>query len=170
MVLPSPIRHQDRLLTLNVKREPGISFPDGAPGITVWPLYIDTENSVWVLYAAYAPGIRLPMHYHTGAVHFFTVKGSWHYAEYPDDLQTAGSYLYEPTGSVHSLCIPESNTEDTEGFMVMNGVNVSFDDDGNYLGVEGAGSMEMMIEEWARRNGGKLPRYIKPTGIVDFTG
>ena len=45
--------------------------------------------------------------------------GSWHYTEYPDDLQVAGSYLFEPGGSIHQFQVPEDNTEVTDTFMVV---------------------------------------------------
>ena len=43
----------------------------------------------------------------------WTIQGRWCYREYPDQPQTAGSYLYEPAGSVHTFYTPEDNTEDT---------------------------------------------------------
>lgn len=161
MPLPDAITHQARLQTLNIHNEPGIDFPEY--GIKLWPLFIDTANGVWVMYARYQPGVRLPKHYHTGTVHFFTTKGVWQYLEYPDDVQTPGSYLYEPAGSVHSFGVPEGAGEPTEGFMVINGVNVTFDADDNYLAIEGASSLEQMIVAAAKAQGVPLPRYIRPT-------
>jgi 2,4'-dihydroxyacetophenone dioxygenase len=60
------------------------------PGLDVYPLFLDTQNGVWVLRVIFAPGVTLPKHFHTGTVHFFTMSGSWHYLEHPDDPQTAG--------------------------------------------------------------------------------
>jgi hypothetical protein len=168
MPLPSPINHQDRLLTLNINKEPGIDFGDYFPGMKLWPLFLDPENGVWVLYARYGAGTRMPRHFHTGQVHFFTTKGSWNYAEYPQDVQTAGSYLYEPPGSVHSLSIPE-DSDGTEGFMVVSGVNINFDDEGNYIDTSHAGSMEEIILQVARAQGIAMPRYIRPGGKAQVT-
>jgi len=168
MPLPEAINHQDRLLTLNIHREPGIDFGHFYPGMKLWPLYIDAEAGTWVLYARYGGGTRLPVHFHTGQVHFFTTKGRWNYAEYPDDPQTEGSYLYEPPGSVHSLSIPD-DVDVMEGFMVVSGVNINFDEDGNYLGTDHAGSMEAMILDTAKAQGIDLPRYIRPAGKTGFT-
>ena len=50
--------------------------------------------------AVCAPGCALPLHYHTGPAQVYTLSGRWCYREYPDQPQTAGSYLYEPVGSV----------------------------------------------------------------------
>ena len=168
MPLPSPINHQDRLFTLNIHEEPGIDFGEYCPGMMLWPLYLDAENGVWVLYAKYGAGTRMPQHFHTGPVHFFTTRGRWNYAEYPDQPQTEGSYLYEPPGSVHSLSIPEDR-EGTEGFMVVSGVNINFDEAGNYIDTSHAGSMEEMILQVAKAQGIAMPRYIRPSGKAAFT-
>jgi hypothetical protein len=168
MPLPSSVNHQNRLLTLNIHEEPGIDFSAYCPGMKLWPLFLDPENGVWVLYARYGAGTRMPQHFHTGPVHFFTTKGRWNYAEHPADPQTAGSYLYEPPGSVHSLSIPD-DSEGTEGFMVVSGVNINFDDEGNYIDTSHAGSMEDMILQVAKAQGIAMPRYIRPGGKAGFT-
>jgi 2,4'-dihydroxyacetophenone dioxygenase len=168
MPLPAAVNHQDRLLTLNIHEEPAIDFDHLVPGLKLWPLFIDPENGVWVLYARYAAGTHLPRHFHTGQVHFFTTKGRWNYVEYPEDVQSAGSYLYEPPGSVHALSVPD-DVEVMEGFMVVNGVNINFDDAGTYLGTDHAGSMEEIILSTARDQGIQLPRYIRPGGKAGYT-
>lgn len=169
MPFPEAINHQDRLLSLNIHEEPAIDLGHLIPGMKLWPLFIDPDNGTWVLYARYAPGTTLPPHFHTGQVHFFTTKGTWGYKEYPQDAQTAGSYLYEPPGTVHTFHIPEDAGEEVEGFMVVNGVNVAFDEAGNYLGTDHAGSMEQIILECAKKQGIALPRYIRPSGKAAFT-
>ena len=63
----------------------------------------------------------LPIHYHTGTAEVWTFSGRRKYAEYPDQPQTAGSYLYEPGGSVHTFYCPEDNTEDTVALLWMSG-------------------------------------------------
>lgn len=168
MPLPEAVHEQDRLLSVNIHDEPGIDFGAFFPGMKLWPLYMDAGAGVWVLYARYGAGTRMPRHFHTGQVHFFTAKGHWHYAEYPDDVQREGSYLYEPPGSVHSLVIPE-DAESVEGFMVVSGVNINFDDDGNYIDTSHASSMEATILEVAKAQGIAMPRYIRPSGKADFT-
>lgn len=169
MPLPAAIQQQDRLLSVNIHEEPGIDLGHLIPGMKLWPLFLDPDNATWVLYAVYAPGTRLPQHFHTGQVHFFTTKGTWGYLEYPDDPQTPGSYLYEPPGTTHTFAIPEDATETVEGFMVVSGVNVVFDAEGNYLSTDHAGSMEEIILDCARRQGIEMPRYIRPSGKAAFT-
>jgi quercetin dioxygenase-like cupin family protein len=166
MTLPNVVTHQDRLLTVNIKDSD--EFPGSEPGSTIIPLFLDRENGVWVLYGKFEPGTRLPAHFHTGTVHFFTTKGQWNYVEYPADPQTEGSYLYEPGGSVHTFTVPETAAEAAEGFMVVYGANVIFED-GEYQAVRDAGAIEEGILAAARREGRPIPRYIRPAGGARFS-
>lgn len=168
MALPDAINDQDRLLTLNINELPAVDFSHLCEGMKVWPLFLDAENGVWVFYARYAPGTRLPRHFHGGQVHFFTTKGRWNYAEHPEDVQTAGSYLYEAGGSIHALNVPD-DVDCTEGFMVATGVNINFDAEGHYLGTDHAGSMEQTVIAAAKAQGLGMPRYIRPSGRVSFS-
>lgn len=156
MPLPEATTHQDRLLTVNIH---DAKAPD-MNGVSLKPLFLDRENGVWVLYGKFAPGTVLPTHFHSGAVHFFTTKGRWNYREYPDDPQTAGSYLYEPGGSVHTFSVPADATEDAEGFMVVNGANVNFVD-GQYQNITDAGSLEEMFLAYEKATGVPIP-FIRP--------
>lgn len=163
MALPDVINHQDALLTVNINEEKIIE--NVLPGLDIQPLFLDPERGVWVLYARFAPGLKLPTHFHSGCVHFYTTKGSWQYVEYPDQPQVAGSYLFEPGGSIHTFYVPE-NGEGSEGFMVVEGCNVNFDDDGNFVNIMDAGWIEKVVLEAAKRNGVTAPKYFKPKGGV----
>ena len=57
------------------------------------------------------------------------LAGRWHYLEY-DFYSTAGSYIYEPANSVHTLDVPEDNTEDTDVLFVIEGALLNLDPDG----------------------------------------
>ena len=160
MALPDTITHQDHLLSVNINEQPSVNNP--LDGYDVHPLFLDPENGTWVLYAKFPPGTLLPKHFHTGTVHFFTTKGSWHYLEYPEDVQTAGSYLYEPGGSVHTFAVPADATEDAEGFMVVSGSNVNFGEDDEFQNIMDAGSIEQGLLAMCEAMGNKPPRYIKP--------
>ncbi|MCP3018224.1 2,4'-dihydroxyacetophenone dioxygenase family protein [Cupriavidus basilensis] len=166
MALPKVVTHQDRLLSVNIHESQ--EFPGSESGSTIIPLFLDRENGVWVLYGKFDPGTTLPPHFHTGTVHFFTTKGQWNYVEYPDDPQTAGSYLYEPGGSVHTFSVPADATEPAEGFMVVYGANVIFAD-GEYQSVRDAGAIEEGILAAARKAGLPVPRYIRPKGGAEFS-
>lgn len=162
MSLPETVLHQDLLLTLNTNKAPLIK--DALPGVDVWPLFLDTENGTWVVRAQFKPGTTLPKHFHTGTVHFYTLSGSWHYLEYPDQPQTAGSYLYEPGGSIHTFHCPE-DSEVTDGFMVIEGANINFDAEGNFVNIMDAGWIEMMVCKAAEAQGVKA-EYFKPGALA----
>lgn len=167
MALPGTITHQDSLLTINLSEDKGVTHP--TEGYELRPLFLDRENGTWVLYAKFPPGTKLPPHFHTGTVHFFTTKGAWNYVEYPENVQTAGSYLYEPGGSVHTFSVPEDATEAAEGFMVVSGANVNFDEDGNYVDITDAGAIEDAIAAVSELEGREIPKYIRPGEIANYS-
>lgn len=160
------INHQSHLLTININESPYL--PGGGQGASIIPLFLDRENGIWVLYGKFQPGTRLPTHFHTGVVHFYTTKGRWNYLEYPNDVQTAGSYLYEPGGSIHTFTVPDDAPEDAEGFMVVHGANVNFDGE-KFLGIRDAGAIEDGILKYANANQMPTPRYITPGKGAHFT-
>jgi len=166
MGLPETINHQDVLLTLNTREEALIK--DVLPGVDMQPLFLDPENGTWVVRALFKPGTTLPRHFHTGTVHFYTLAGCWYYLEYPDQPQTAGSYLYEPGGSIHTFHCPE-DCEGADGFMVIKGANINFDAEGNFVNIMDTGWIEEMVVAAARSQGIDKPRYFKPkaqTGLA----
>lgn len=129
--LPLVALPQGELLTVHVDEIPMIRDALGE-GVHFRPLRIDIEIGEWVVLATFAPGSRIPLHYHTGTVDAWTTSGSWNYEEYADQPQTAGSYLYEPGSSVHTLTCPASNTEDTVVLFRISGANINFTDDGQF--------------------------------------
>ena len=168
MALPTTITHQARLLTVNINQEPGITS-EVLPGLHSHPLFLDPENGTWVLYVKFDPGTILPTHFHTGTVHFYTTAGTWHYLEYPEDKQVAGSYLYEPGGSIHTFCVPADATERAEGFMVVSGANINFGADGEFINIMDAGWIEDLLVASCKAQGRKVPRYIKPKKGARFS-
>ena len=96
------------------------------------------EAGLWVVRTRIVPDITIPKHRHTGEVFAVTFSGSWRYLEYPE-VNTAGSYLFEPAGSVHTLTVPEDNTEPTDVFFAIWGANLNLDADGNVESVIDAG-------------------------------
>ena len=97
------------------------------------------KEGIWILRTRFAPGVELPTHKHTGQVHAFTLSGSWGYRE-SEYLNTAGSFLYEPAGSIHTLHVPETNTEVTDIWFAIWGANLNMDADGEIVSVTDAES------------------------------
>jgi len=82
------------------------------------------------------PGVDvIDTHYHTGPVFAVTQSGEWFYKEYPDKINKAGSYLYEPAHSVHTITVAEDATEDAVVWFAIFGSNVNIDHDGNVISV-----------------------------------
>ncbi|HEX7820546.1 MAG TPA: 2,4'-dihydroxyacetophenone dioxygenase family protein [Sphingobium sp.] len=151
---------QDELLTLNVNDVPVMKNALGA-GIHFQPLLADPEAGVSAVIGIFAPGIVVDSHLHTGAVHGYTLKGSWFYEEYPDQLQTAGSYLYEPSSSMHTFCVPETNTEDTVVFFIVFGGNVHFDKEGKFVSILDAITIQNLVASCAAAQGLDAVQYLK---------
>ncbi|WP_028223301.1 2,4'-dihydroxyacetophenone dioxygenase family protein [Paraburkholderia oxyphila] len=168
MNAPEIFTHQDQLLGVDTNAS---KFLEGLlhPGIKAYPLFLDPYNGTWVLRVKFAPGVTLPMHFHTGTVHLYTMSGCWYYTEYPDQKQTAGCYLYEPGGSVHEFNTPASNSEDTDTFMVVTGSNVNFNSTGSreFLGIMDAGLIKAWVDAAIKDQGADEMNYIQ-AGIPTY--
>lgn len=114
--------------------ESELPFVDIGDGSLLQLLQVDIEQGLWVVRTRFNPGYVVQTHKHTGAVYAFTISGRWHYKEYPE-VNTAGSYLYEPAGSVHTLTVPADNTEVTDVWFAIQGANLNLDEDGNVVSV-----------------------------------
>lgn len=169
MTLPSPINHQDRLLCIHTDDVEPVDISAILPGLQVWPLFLDSENGYWVLRVKFAPGTILPMHFHTGTVHFFQLSGTWHYLEHPEDPLKQNSYMYEPGGSIHTFSVPADANEPADGFMVVQGSNVNFTPEGEFINVMDAGWIEHVIVECCKAQGRPVPTYIKPLAKAGFS-
>ena len=142
--LPLVALPQGELLTVNEADNP-LLRDALAPGVHFKPLRLDLEAGSWVVLAVPSPGAQLPVHYHTGVAEAYTLLGPLALPGYPDEPQTAGSYLYEPAGSVHTFVCPESNTEDTEIFIRVEGANVNFTEDGQFHSILDAVTIRHLV-------------------------
>jgi 2,4'-dihydroxyacetophenone dioxygenase len=165
--LPTVALPQSELLTINEKNIPVITDTLG-PGVHVKPLRLDLEEGCWVVLAIFSPGTQLPVHYHTGIVDAYTLSGRWYYVEYPDQPQTAGSYMFEPCGSVHTLTCPATNTEDTVVLFRIEGANVNFTEDGQLHSILDATSIQHLLTQLTEARGLDQPNYLIG-GEVSFT-
>jgi quercetin dioxygenase-like cupin family protein len=104
-------------------------------GMELKVLRVVRDTGVWVVRNRFAPGVAIPTHKHTGDVHGFTLAGCWHYAEY-GVRYGAGSYIYEPAGSIHTLTVDADNREATDVLFVMQGSNLNLAPDGSIWRVD----------------------------------
>jgi 2,4'-dihydroxyacetophenone dioxygenase len=111
---------------------PFVTLPDGT-GLQL--LQVDLAAGVWIVRNHFPPGITIQTHKHTGHVHAFTQRGRWHYLESPDAVNTAGSYLYEPAGSTHTLHVPPDNDGVTDVWFTVHGANLNLDEEGDVTSV-----------------------------------
>ena len=125
--------------TAILRHEEELPFVDLGDGSTLQLLQVDVDAGLWIIRTRFKPGMTVDTHKHTGSVYAFTMSGSWLYLEYPDSVNVAGSYLFEPAGSIHTLHVPESNTELTDVVFVIHGANLNLDADGNVTTVIDAG-------------------------------
>jgi 2,4'-dihydroxyacetophenone dioxygenase len=89
------------------------------------------------------------------------VKGRWRYKEYSDQPQIAGSYLYEPGGSVHTLDVPADNSDDTVLLVRVCGANINFDHDGQLHSILDALTIRHLAETLSAAQGLPSPQYIE---------
>lgn len=90
-------------------------------------LHVKRGEGLWIVENVFQAGYAVQTHRHTGPVWGYTVSGAWKYKEY-DYVNRAGSFLYEPAGSVHTLQCIEDNTN---VWFHMYGANLNLDADGN---------------------------------------
>jgi len=120
------------------RAEDDLPFVDTGGGVHIQLLQVGVEQGLWVVRSRFEPGTTIPTHKHTGSVHAVTLAGSWKYLEYPE-VNTPGSYLYEPAGSIHTLTVPSGVQGLTDVWFAIHGANLDLDADGNVTSVIDAG-------------------------------
>jgi len=124
------------------RSESDLPFVDFGDGVSLQLLQVDLEQGLWIVRTRFQPGVTIPTHRHTGCVFALTLAGSWKYLEYPE-VNTAGSYLFEPAGSVHTLTVPATETAITDVWFAIYGANLNLDANGN---VEAVIDAELILQ------------------------
>lgn len=118
--------------------ESDLPFVEIGGGNKLRVLQVKIEEGLWIVENIFQAGFAVQTHRHTGPVWGYTTSGAWKYKEY-DYVNRAGSFLYEPAGSVHTLTCVE---DDTRVWFHMYGSNLNLDDDGNIDSVaDGPGTL-----------------------------
>jgi 2,4'-dihydroxyacetophenone dioxygenase len=116
-----------------------LPFVDIGDGSQLKVLQVKPREGLWIVENIFNNGYVVPTHKHTGPVYAYTTSGAWRYQEY-EYVNRAGSFLYEPAGSVHTL---EAIEDDTHVWFQIYGSNLNLDADGNVESVyDGAGVLE----------------------------
>ena len=133
---------------------PFVRFTDG---VEFQLLQVDIELGLWVVRTIFEPGVTVQTHKHTGEVYAVTFSGAWKYVEYPETVNRAHSYLFEPAGSVHTLTTAiDGVTEPTDVWFAIRGANLNLDENGKVDSVLDAGAILELYEKGCAEAG--LPR------------
>ena len=117
-----------------------LPFAEIGGGNKLKVIQVDVAEGLWIVENIFQTGYAVQTHRHTGPVYAYTMSGAWKYREY-EYVNRAGSFLYEPAGSVHTL---ECVEDDTRVWFQMYGVNLNLDAEGNVESVfDGAGTLEV---------------------------
>ena len=103
----------------------------GGPGRCSRPLCYNVSQGYWVHLTKVTQAGVVSRHRHPAPVHGLVLEGRWRYLE-RDWIATAGSYLYEPPGDVHTLVVDEGDTMLT--LFHNSGALLFCDEDGNTIG------------------------------------
>lgn len=135
----------------------------GDPRIRLKLLMADVEGGRFAVRMAFEPGTEVGAHKHTGEVHAFTFSGEWAYLEYPDSPPNrAGSYLFEPPGSTHTLKVADHAGEPTDVLFVIYGALLHLGEAGEVVAVTDAESVLRDYPQLLREQGKAAPPT--PTG------
>ena len=119
-----------------------LPFVEIGDGNKLKVIHVDEKEGLWIVENIFQAGYEVQKHRHTGPVWGYTVSGAWKYKEY-DYVNRAGSFLYEPAGSIHTL---QSIEDNTRVWFHMYGVNLNLDADGNVESVsDGAGTFAAYV-------------------------
>ena len=102
-----------------------LPFVDLGDGSKLKVIMVDAAQDLWIIENIFVAGYQVQRHRHTGPVYAYTTSGAWRYKEY-DYVNRAGSFLFEPANSVHTLQVLEDNTH---VWFQIYGSNLNLDDD-----------------------------------------
>jgi quercetin dioxygenase-like cupin family protein len=77
-----------------------------APQVWFRPLLMNTVTGSWCNLLRVRKSGVLSKHIHPSWVTGYVIKGAWRYLEH-DWVATAGSFVYEPPGEIHTLVVDE---------------------------------------------------------------
>ena len=129
-------------------RDEDLPWAEAPDGTAIKLQHVDLNSNLWISMTRLPPGARVVTHYHTGHVYAVTLQGRWFYEESPEEVLEAGSYLFEPAGSTHTLCTPADVEGDTVVWFAVFGANINLGEDGEVLSVVDAHAALEMYETY----------------------
>jgi len=141
----------------------------GDPGIKLKLLMADIAGGRFVVRMLFDPGVQVFPHKHSGEIHAFTFAGEWSYLEYPGSPSNkAGSYLFEPPGSTHTLKVADDAECPTDVLFVMYGAMLHMDGSGAIVGVTDAESVLREYPQLLREQGKPVPDKLPIGGAMAY--
>jgi quercetin dioxygenase-like cupin family protein len=137
--------------------EDQLPWVDLTDQVQIKVVHVNLNDGLWITHNRMAPGTRVQTHRHAGHVFAFTIGGSWHYLESADDVNHAGSYLFEPAGSTHTLAVPEDSDGPADVWFVIYGPLLNLDADGNVETVVDGAAMLAYYRQLCRLQGFDTP-------------
>lgn len=138
--------------------EQDIPFVDIGDGSLLRVLQVKTGEGLWIIENIFQAGYEVQTHKHTGPVYGYTTSGAWKYKEY-DYVNRAGSFLYEPAGSMHTLQCIEDNTR---VWFQMYGSNINLDAQGTITSVvDGSLTLEFYLAMCEANGLGRPPVMVE---------
>jgi 2,4'-dihydroxyacetophenone dioxygenase len=107
-----------------------LPFVPVSEGVELQLLHVDLTNGLWINRTRLQPGANVVTHFHAGMVLAVTLQGKWYYRESPDQMNKAGSYLFEPAGSVHTLQAAADVVGPTIAWFAIWGPNINLNENG----------------------------------------
>ena len=104
-----------------------LPFVDIGDGSKLKVIQVKEREGLWIVENIFRAGYEVQRHRHTGPVYAYTTSGAWKYKEY-EYVNRAGSFLYEPAGSVHTLQCVE---DETHVWFQIYGANLNLDAEDN---------------------------------------
>jgi 2,4'-dihydroxyacetophenone dioxygenase len=107
-----------------------------APDVWFRPLLLNTVTGSWCNLLRVRKGGVLSRHIHPSWVTGYVIRGAWRYLEH-DWVASAGSFVYEPPGEIHTLVVDATGEAD-EMITLFNihGAMVYLDAAGRQVGYE----------------------------------
>jgi quercetin dioxygenase-like cupin family protein len=141
----------------------------GDPRIKLKLLMADIEGGRFAVRMQFEPGVQVFPHKHTGEVHAFTLAGEWAYIDYPHSPSNiAGSYLFEPPGSTHTLKVADDAPGLTDVLFIIYGAMLHLDLDGTVVAVTDAESVLREYPQLLRQQGKPVPDAIPVGGTMAY--
>jgi quercetin dioxygenase-like cupin family protein len=146
-------RHRDQFMAYTDLDDEKLWVPY-VPNVWFQPCQFNVTTGGFANVLKVLPGARLPAHYHISTVYGYTLRGKWYYAEH-DWVATPGSFIYEPAGEAHTLCVPEDATEPMMTFFVLSGGLIYVDnvENGNFVGYDDGFTLLELARKHYRETG-----------------